>query len=119
MLDQRIRVLTLSGELDLPTERRLRADLSEIAGDRSRELVIDLRGVTFIDSSGLAVLVHTQQQLERQGRALGCVVRGGPVERLLEDTGLANTLPVFDSLEAAADEVLRAAPEPADDPEPA
>src|SRR4051812_268031 len=57
MLDPRIRVLTVSGELDLQTQRRLRSDLSEAAGDRSRELLIDLRGVTFLDSSVLAVLV--------------------------------------------------------------
>jgi hypothetical protein len=46
------------------------------------------------------------------------VVGGGPVERLLEDTGLSKTFPVFESLEAAADEVLRTVPEPADDPGP-
>jgi anti-anti-sigma factor len=79
MLDPRVRVLTVSGELDLQTQRRLRSELSEAAGDRSRELLIDLRGVTFLDSSVLAVIVHTDQQLRRQGRAMACVTRTGPV----------------------------------------
>jgi anti-anti-sigma factor len=106
MLDPRIRLITLSGVVDLSIERRLQRDLSEAAGDRSRELVIDLRGVTSIDSSVLAVLVHAQNQLQRQARALACVVRPGPVQQLLELTGLRNELLVCSTPEEAAAQLL-------------
>ena len=46
MLDPRVQLITVSGALDLAAERRLRSDLSEAAGVASREVVIDLRGVT-------------------------------------------------------------------------
>jgi anti-anti-sigma factor len=82
----------------LTVERRLRSDLSAAAGDQSRELVIDLRGVTFIDSSALAILVHADRQFQRQDRAIACVVREGPVQRLLDVTGLRRALHVFDTL---------------------
>lgn len=113
MLDPRIRLLALSGELDLATEREVRAELAQAAGDRSRELVVDLRPVTFIDSSGLALIVHAHLQLERQGRALACVVRDGAVRRLLDQTGLADTLPAFDTPEQAVAHVLRERPDAA------
>jgi anti-anti-sigma factor len=108
MLDPRVRVLTLSGELDLQTQRRLRSELSEAAGDRSRELLVDLRGVTFLDSSVVAVLVHTGQQLRRQGRAMACVTSTGPVEQLLDKTGLRGTLHLFATPGEAAAYVVAA-----------
>jgi anti-sigma B factor antagonist len=110
MLDPRVQLITVSGALDLAAERRLRSDLSEAAGVPSREVVIDLRGVTFMDSSALAVLVHANQQFQRQGRALACVTRAGPVQRLLDVTGLRHALVVFDTPEEAAAHVLRTDP---------
>jgi anti-sigma B factor antagonist len=107
MRDPQLEVITLSGSLDVAAERRLRSDVSEAVGDRSRGFVIDLRGVTFMDSSALAVLVHGDRQLRRQGRALACVVRQGPVEQLLEATGLRHGLAVFETPEDAAAHVLR------------
>jgi anti-sigma B factor antagonist len=110
MLDPRVQLITVSGALDLAAERRLRSDLSEAVGVTSREVVIDLRGVTFMDSSVLAVLVHANQQFQRQGRAIACVTRAGPVRRLLDVTGLRHALLVFETLEEAAAHVLRNAP---------
>jgi anti-anti-sigma factor len=107
MGDPRVQSIALSGALDLATERRLRADVSQAAGDPSRGLVIDLRGVTFMESSTLAVLVHADRQFRRQGRVLACVVRQGPVERLLDVSGLRQTLAVFETPEEAAAHVVR------------
>jgi anti-anti-sigma factor len=93
----------VSGALDVQTQRRLRSQLSEAAGDRSRGLLIDLRGVTSLDSSLLAVLVHVDQQFRRQGRAMACVTRPGPVDELLDATVLRETLELFTApVEAAA-----------------
>ncbi len=107
-MDPRITLITLRGALDLAAERSLRADLAAAAGDLSRALVLDLRGVTFIDSMGLAILVHTDQQFRRQGRTMACVVReGGPLQRLLETTGIRDGLLQVCDLETAASRVLR------------
>jgi anti-anti-sigma factor len=107
MLDPRVQLIALSGALDLAAERRLRTDVSEAAGDASRSLVIDLRGVTFIDSSTLAVLVHADQQFQRQGRNMACVVSEGAVQRLLDATGLRHTLALFETPDDAVAHVLR------------
>jgi anti-anti-sigma factor len=69
MLDPSITLITLTGAVDLASERRLRADLSAAAGDAQRRVIVDLRAVTFIDSTGLAVLVHADRQFRQQGGA--------------------------------------------------
>jgi anti-anti-sigma factor len=77
-------------------------------GSTLAEAVGDLRGVTFIESSVLAVLVHAHQQLERQARAMACVVRPGPVQSLLDTIGLRAALLICDSPEEGAARVLGA-----------
>ena len=83
------RTLALVGELDVASVRGLGADLSEAVGDLSRDLVVDLRRVTFIDSSALGALVKAARRLGTQGRTLGLrIAPGGPVEGILDATGL-------------------------------
>jgi anti-anti-sigma factor len=106
-MDSRVTVITLTGQVDLSSERRLRSDLAAAAGDASRALVLDVRGVTFMDSTALAVVVHADQQFRRQGRSMACVLRDdGPVDRLLQQTGVRDGLRIFRRLEDAIDELL-------------
>ncbi|MGH8936521.1 MAG: STAS domain-containing protein [Acidimicrobiia bacterium] len=79
--DDTVRV-RLVGELDLGTVEQLRQVLSK-AETRGTELVIDLRSLTFIDSSGLHELVQARQRYEQRGGRL-TLVRGSPaVQRIL------------------------------------
>ena len=80
-------VVLAEGELDGFTAPLLRETLHGLVGDHVK-LVIDLAGVTFLDSTALGVLLGAQQQLEARG---GNVVLRGPtssVRRVLEVTGL-------------------------------
>ena len=107
MIDPGITLITLTGAVDLASERRLRADLSAAAGDPSRALIVDMRGVTFIDSTGMAVLVHADQRFRAQGRSMACVVReDGPLQRLLRASGLEDGLLLFHDPETAAAHLL-------------
>ena len=88
-------VLAPAGELDLATAARLREE-AEAAEPSSAALVLDLRGVSFMDSTGLRALVAVADQCERQGRDL-FVVRGpAQVRRLLEITHMARHLRLVD-----------------------
>lgn len=83
------RTISLFGELDLRSAREMQSALSEAVGDRSRELVIDLRKVSFIDSTALGALVRAAEQLRNQGRTLTLIrTPGDPVDGLLEVSGL-------------------------------
>lgn len=92
-------VLNLRGELDLASSPTLEEHLTR-AIDSSTELVIvDLRGLDFMDSTGLNTLVKGHQRAQQAGKRLG-LVRGGPqVARLLSLTGIAERLTVVDAPE--------------------
>jgi anti-anti-sigma factor len=81
-----VALLLLRGELDFAAAAALRAQVAAVAAMR---LVIDLREVTFIDSSALRELLNARGELERHGGRL--VLSGVPVsvQRLLDMTGTA------------------------------
>jgi anti-anti-sigma factor len=87
-------VVVASGEIDLATSPRLREALVDPAA-RAPTVVLDLRAVTFIDSSGLGVIVGQQKRARESGDRFAVAIAGGsPVERILEVTGLAGILDV-------------------------
>jgi anti-sigma B factor antagonist len=94
-------VLTLSGELDLSSSPALEEELERTAGADS--VVVDLRGLEFIDSTGLSVLVKAHQEAQDSGREFGLVKGGAQVQRLLDLTGLTERLTLAD----APEELLR------------
>jgi anti-anti-sigma factor len=80
--------LALEGELDLETAPRFRERLAE-AEPGAETVVIDLRGVTFIDSCGLGELSGAHQRAHREGRRLVVVRdRDTPLDRALNVTHL-------------------------------
>lgn len=86
---------TPSGELDLATAPLLIAALR--AHDGCPQVVIDLRGLSFMDSSGLRLLVSEQARAQEEGYELS-LVRGGPeIARLLRLTRLDEQLPFVDA----------------------
>jgi anti-sigma B factor antagonist len=82
----------LEGELDLETARELDRQLAAIDATRLERLVIDMRGVTFMDSTGLASIVRAYQTAEKSGYAV--VLRRGSnqVQRLFALTGVDERL---------------------------
>jgi anti-sigma B factor antagonist len=93
-------VLTVAGEVDIATAPQLRSAIDEILDDGAGALWIDLCRTTFMDSSGLQVLFASHARTEKSGRRLAIVCPPGPVRRLLEITGSAQRLPLFDDLAA-------------------
>jgi anti-anti-sigma factor len=86
--------LELSGELTLATVTRAEDGLTEAERSRPALLVLDLRRVRFMDSTGLAALVAAQKRGRRDGRRLIVVMSPGAVERLLTLTGLDRQLEI-------------------------
>jgi anti-sigma B factor antagonist len=82
-------VVALQGEIDLSTSPLLRSTLVSLVDAGARRLTVDMSDVTFVDSTGLGVLVGALQLLQGRGGD-GLTVRGvGPaVRRVFELTGL-------------------------------
>ncbi len=93
-------VVDLAGELDLYNAHLAREALLEAAERSPERLVVDLSEVTFIDSTGLGVLVETRTRLANR-RAFLLVAPGLETRRALEISGLDRHFALHDTLEGA------------------
>jgi anti-sigma B factor antagonist len=91
--------VTVSGEVDLDTAPQLGDHALAALKDVSVHLVLDLRGVTFMDSTGLKVLLALAHRAGLAGGSLVLVAPTRPVHRILTLTGLDTTFTMADDLE--------------------
>ena len=96
-------VISVSGELDLASSPALEDELERVAQSDAQLVVVDLRGLEFMDSTGLSVLVRAHQRAEENGRRLGLVNGSQQVQRLLTLTGVADRLTLTDLPEELLD----------------
>ena len=84
--------VTVAGEVDVETSSALDAQFDALIGADARFIVLDLSGVTFLDSSGLRSIVRAANALaEREGR-LTCAGLSGAAAKVLEISGLLEHL---------------------------
>jgi anti-sigma B factor antagonist len=82
----------LAGELDLDVAYTFDAEIRRLERDDPGAIVVDLRGLHFMDSSGLARILAADRRARRAGRRF-CVVRGrGAVQRILAFGALDHVL---------------------------
>jgi anti-sigma B factor antagonist len=96
-----IHVVAPSGEVDLITSPTLARRLLALVDEGKTHLVVDLSKVTFMDSTGIGVLLNAVRRL---GRHKGRLVLVCPTDRILrpfEISGLVGYLPIFGSREEA------------------
>lgn len=86
-------LVSISGELDLASADDFLAEVTEAAGDGAL-LVLDLAGVTFMDSTGLGALIKVRNRLVDRGGDVSLAAVSAAVERVLELTGMAEVFGV-------------------------
>lgn len=97
-------MIALRGELDLATVPAFAAAIDEAVDEGVRALVVDLRQVTFIDSTGLVTLLNALRRLHPDGRlAIACA--NPTVLRLFSVTRTDETFSIFPTREAALADV--------------
>jgi len=88
--------LALAGELDIAGAARVEQELERIEREPPATLVLDLRELAFMDSTGLRVIVAADERARDQGRRM-VVVRGtDTVQRIIEMTRLHERLEIVD-----------------------
>lgn len=94
-------VVAVRGEIDVATAPRLRDQLvrPDVAG--ARKVVVDLTGVSFVDSTALGVLVGAYRRLRESGGELRLVVTEPRILKVFEITDLVRVFPITDSVEEA------------------
>jgi anti-anti-sigma factor len=88
--------LLLRGELDILGAAEARRELLGLTPPRGGWLVIDLRDLSFMDSTGVRLILQTLESAERYGAALALIRGPTPVQRVLEIVGLAEQLLILD-----------------------
>ena len=89
-------VVTLAGELDMAATFRIEPELERLTrDDEVRTLVADMEGVEFIDSSGLGLLLATEQRLRAEGIRFVVANPSHSVRRMLELAGASDDLAVI------------------------
>jgi anti-sigma B factor antagonist len=116
-LDGTGHLVAAEGELDLYTAPALRARLDRLIADGARDLILDLTGATFVDSSALAVLVGSVRRLRSSGGRLLVVTRAPMLRRTLGVTRLDQIMDVFDARERAL-AAVRSMPRPRETGQP-
>ncbi|MEV6276872.1 STAS domain-containing protein [Nocardia sp. NPDC051832] len=93
-------VLTVAGEVDLATAPALETAIEGVLADKAPALIIDLTGVSFLASAGMAALVAAHQ---RAGDAttIAVVADGPATSRQLKMTSLDQVFALYSTLEAA------------------
>ena len=81
-------VITVGGELDASNVDRLRSEVDSQLARGPETLRFDLSGVTFMDSSGIALLIRTT----KTGTSVRILAPSVPVRTVIEMTGLADVL---------------------------
>ncbi len=94
-------IVRVSGEVDMLTTPMLGACLTEQLQGQPGMLVMDLRGVGFLGSSGLAALVTARDEAEDRGVLLRLVSADHAVLRPLTATGLTELFEIYPDLETA------------------
>ena len=91
--DREIVVLEVSGELCLASAGCLTQSIEEVLGSGFEQLVLDLREVTFMDSTGVRLLLETEARAQAGALRFGIVLKTGQPERVLELVGLRERPP--------------------------
>jgi anti-sigma B factor antagonist len=81
-------VLSAAGELDIGSAPILREALLKLLADEVADVVLDLSGITFVDSSGLAVLLMGARRWDGDDRRLVVRNPSGVVSRVVDLTGV-------------------------------
>jgi anti-sigma B factor antagonist len=99
--DGRTGVVVVHGEIDLSNASRMREALSDHLAQGRCNLLMDLRDVTFIDSTGLGVLIGANKAARSEGGSLRVVCDDARILRLLRITGISKSLSVLATVEEA------------------
>jgi anti-sigma B factor antagonist len=95
-------ILTLSGEIDLHNSPAVAASLKEIIARKPPQVLVDLSQVSYIDSSGIAVMIEGMQNVQKYGGKFGIFGIQDSVRSIFEIARLDQVFRIFPDLKSAS-----------------
>ena len=103
-----VAVVTVTGDVDVATCAALRDSLLEVVADENfRGLVVNLAGVSFIDSTGIGVLVGVWRRTKATDGRLALAAPSRQARSVLDATGLTSVLSIYSTEEEAIQAVAQ------------
>lgn len=99
-------ILAVSGEVDMNTSLEVRSALTPLFAEKPRALVVDLSGVGYMDSSGVATLVEGLQWSHRSEIPFRLYGMTSVVKDVFEMARLENLFAIFDTRETALEDLV-------------
>jgi len=93
--------VALGGDVDLHHSPAVRNELMRLAADQPNRLIVDLAGVTYMDSSGVATLVQALQQVKRYNGRLFLVAPNERVRSIFQIARLDSIFQIVDTQQEA------------------
>jgi anti-sigma B factor antagonist len=93
-------VLDLNGEVDSYNSPKLRERMVNLIDDGQSNLVINLSGVDYIDSTGLGTLVGGLKRASEKGGAIQIICPNEQIYKVFSITGLVKVFKIFDNEQA-------------------
>ena len=109
-LDAQTHVVQAEGQIDLYSAPELKEGVWRVIDAGKTRVIVDLTGVTFIDSTGLGVLIGALKRVRARRGTLALVVTDYDIERLFELTGLDGTFSIHRSRDDALEHLEHAQP---------
>ena len=94
-------VVEVIGEIDVYTAPKLREQLAELVDSGRHDIVVDMQGVEFLDSTGLGVLVGGLKRVKQHDGSMNLVCTQERILKIFRITGLTKVFPIHDSVAAA------------------
>ena len=97
----RPKIIPLEGEIDLHVSPRITSTLNAAVKAKPRTLVIDMENVSYIDSSGLAVLIEAMQKVEKYGGKFALAGLQENVKPIFEIARLDQVFQIYPDVDSA------------------
>lgn len=107
-------VIVAAGEVDMATAGGIRQAITDLIGGGFKHLMLDMSEVSFIDSTGLGVIIGARKKVRHIDGTFSLVCNNPRTLRLFKITGIDQALPVHATRESAIAALDLAAPLPAD-----
>lgn len=93
-----VRLVRISGEIDLSNASSVMERIGEVVRSDASVVVVDLSGLTFLDSSGISMLFQLAERMRYRRQELRLVAPTGThVRRVLEMTRVDEVIPILES----------------------
>ena len=102
--------IELTGSLDSETYQQLEGEIDEINNDKIRALVLDMKGVDYIRSAGIRVVISTEKDLRKKQAAFAMINLQPQIKKIFDVMKILPIFNIFDDMAEAdkyIDEIIK------------